>query len=478
MAALDAIADPIGLANRCDQELDRRAGPINRLWDYYRGEVHVLFATAKFREAFGQLLNEISDNWCAVVVDSSVERLRVTGFRFGKDETADEDAWNIWQASQMDADQVQAHEEAGVAGLCYLLVEPPADTDTDLPRISPLSGLEAITVNAPENRRRRIAGYRRFVNELGIPEARLYLPDRALVLMSDPDRAAKTDIDGDHVEYGNWEVVGDIANPAGVVPMVEMLNKPHLGRGGESDLDPILSKQDVINKFLVDAVVNSEFSAYFQRWATGIELETDSRNRPVPPEQLMSGVNSLFVSENDQAKFGAFPASDGKVFVALIEMLVQHIAAQSRTPPHYLTAGLGQWPSADSLRASEEGLVQKCRRKMLGFGENHEETMRISFLMLGDRDRGTAFQLETIWDNPQRVSLAQITDAAVKARQSLDVPRVATWRMIGASPQEIDQWEHELEEERAAEPPEPEVPAGPAAPAPPAPPPGATVRAS
>jgi Phage portal protein, SPP1 Gp6-like len=462
VAALDAIADPVRLADQCDRELDRRAGPMNRMWDYYRGEVHPLFVTLKFREAFGQLLNEISDNWCGVVIDSAVERLRVTGFRFGADESADDDAWNIWQASQMDADQVQAHEEASITGLCYLLVEPPADTDTGLPRISPLSPLEAITVNAAANRRNRIAGYRRFVNELGIPEARLYLPDRALVLMSDPERP-RTELDDDHVEWGRWEVVGEIDNPAGVVPMVSMINKAHLGRGGESDLLPVVGKQDIIDKFLADAVVNSEFSAYFQRWATGIQLETDNRNRPVPPEQLMSGVNSLFVSENDAAKFGAFPASDGKVFVALIEMLVQHIAAQTRTPPHYLTAGLGQWPSADSLRASEEGLVQKCRRKMLGFGESHEETMRISFLMLGDRERGTAYSLESIWDDPQRVSLAAVTDAAVKARVSLDVPRVAAWKMIGASPQQIDEWEHELEEERAAEPPEPPTPATPGA---------------
>jgi hypothetical protein len=475
MAALDAIVDPISLADRCDRELDRRAGPLNRFWDYYRAEAQVLYATVKFREAFGRLLNEITDNWCGVVIDSAVERLRVTGFRFGADESADDDAWAIWQSSQMDADQVQAHEEASITGLCYLLVEPPAETDTGLPRISPLSPLEAVTVNAPANRRRRIAGYRRFVNELGIPEARVYLPDRAIVLMTDPDRMpAPTDLDGDHVEYGNWQVVGEIDNPAGVVPMVEMVNKSHLGRGGESDLQPILSKQDVINKFLVDAVVNSEFSAYFQRWATGIELETDTRGKAVPPERLMSGVNSLFVSENDAAKFGAFPASDGKVFVALIEMLVQHVAAQTRTPPHYLTAGLGQWPSADSLRASEEGLVQKCRRKILEFGEEHEESMRISFLMLGDTDRGHNYALETIWADPQRVSIAQITDAAVKARQSLDVPRLATWRMIGASPQEIDEWEEELAEERAAEPPEPVAPAGPPAPASP----GATVPAS
>lgn len=465
MAALDTLTDPLTMADSFDRQLDKRAGPINRYWDYYRGEAKVLYATVKFRQNFGRLLNEISDNWCEVIIDSAVERLRVTGFRFGGDDTADEDAWAIWQASYLDADQVLAHEECGVSSLCYLLVEPPG-LETDLPRISVLTPLEAITLNAPENRRRRIAGYRRFVDEDGIPEARLYLPDRMLVLLG---KADSTELEGG-TSYGDWEVVDEVDNPAGVVPMVEMLNKAHLGRGGSSDLDPVLSKQDMINKLAVDMIVNSEYAAFHQRWATGIELATDTDGRPVPPEQLLAGANSVFISENADAKYGAFPVSEATTFVRQIEMLVQHLAAQTRTPPHYLTAGLGQWPSGDSLRASEEGLVQKCRRKILGFGEGWEEGMRIAFLHLGDTDRGRAQQLESIWDNPQRVSLAQITDAAVKARTSLDVPRVATWRMLGTSPQEIDQWETELEEERAAEP-EPPPPTPPT-------PPGATLPAT
>jgi hypothetical protein len=442
VAALDSLTDPLRMVDSFDRELDKRAGPINRYWEYYRGEAKVLYATVKFRESFGRLLSEISDNWCEVIVDSAVERLRVTGFRFGGDDTADEEAWSIWQASYLDADQVLAHEECGVSSLCYLLVEPPGP-DNDLPRISVLSPIEAITLNAPENRRRRIAGYRRFIDEAGIPEARLYLPDRVLVLFG---KADKTEQDGG--TFGDWEIVGELDNPAGVVPMVEMLNKAHLGRGGNSDLDPVLSKQDMINKLAVDMIVNSEYAAFHQRWATGIELSTDKRGRPVPPEQFLAGADSVFISENPDAKYGAFPISDGTIFVRQIEMLVQHVAAQTRTPPHYLTAGLGQWPSADSLRASEEGLVQKCRRKILGFGESWEEGMRIAFLQLGDVDRGRAQSLESIWDNPQRVSIAAITDATVKMRKSLGVPRRATWRMLGASPQEIDQWENEAQDEQ------------------------------
>jgi hypothetical protein len=487
VAALDLLADPTTLATRFDQQLDKRAAIINRYWDYYRGEVHVLYATAKWRQHFGRLLSEISDNWCEVVVDSAVERLRLTGFRFGADDVADEKAWAIWQGSYLDADQVEAHEECGVSSMCYLLVEPPGE-DGDLPRISPLSPLEAITLNAPNDRRHRLAGYRRYVDALDVPQARLYLDDRTLVLVGNPERLAQSEPLGADTPArrststyaGEWDVVDEIANPAGVVPMIEMLNKSHLGRGGGSDLDPVLSKQDMVNKLCVDMVVNSEFSGFAQRWATGIEIVTDEAGNAMPPERFLAGPSSLFISENDAAKFGAFPVTPAESFTREIEMLVQHIAAQTRTPPHYLTAGLGQWPSGDSLMASEEGLVQKCLRKILGFGESWEESIRVAFLMIGDEKRGTDPKLESLWQNPQRVSIAQTTDAAVKMHQSLDVPRRAVWRLLGASPQEIVQWEAENETETANAPPPPAAPPfappGTAAPppgAPPGPPPTA-----
>ena len=43
---------------------------------YYDGEHPLQFATAKFREAFGNLFSAFADNWCEIVVDAPVERLR------------------------------------------------------------------------------------------------------------------------------------------------------------------------------------------------------------------------------------------------------------------------------------------------------------------------------------------------------------------------------------------------------------------
>ena len=53
----------------------------------------------------------------------------------------------------------------------------------------------------------------------------------------------------------------------------------------------------------------------------------------------------MWAVENSDAKFGNFAVSDLTTYVRSIEMLVQHVAAQTRTPPHYL---LGKLPMAPS----------------------------------------------------------------------------------------------------------------------------------
>src|SRR3954467_2799420 len=77
--------------------------------NYFAGLHPMQFATSKFREAFGSLFSEFADNWCPVVVDSSLERLTVQGFRFGARETyeGDAEAWDIWQRNGLDADADQ-----------------------------------------------------------------------------------------------------------------------------------------------------------------------------------------------------------------------------------------------------------------------------------------------------------------------------------------------------------------------------------
>jgi hypothetical protein len=139
------------------------------------------------------------------------------------------------------------------------------------------------------------------------------------------------------------------------------------------------------------------------------------------------------------AKFGNFTVSDLGIYVRAIEMLIQHVAAQTRTPPHYLLGQSGAFPSGESLKATETGLVAKVRRKMLSLGEGWEETLRIAFRIEGESARADAIEAEVIWANPESRMVGQTVDAAVKL-QTIGVPRPALWAFIGASPQEIARW--------------------------------------
>ena len=440
------------LVKRFDDALDARAPAVETYQRYYEGRARLRYATAKFQEAFGNMLGELSNNWCSLVVRSSVERLHVSGFRFGVQATSDAEveddaAWALWQANYLDADSELAHSTACMTGTAYVLVTPVLD---GVPRITVESPLEAITMTAPTDRRLRMAGYKRWQEDDGASRAVLYMPEAFYVLARNSNGGA-------------WEQLGPaVPNPTGIVPLVPMLNMPELtesGVAGVSDLQPVLPLQDAINKLLADMLVNSEFVAFPQRWVTGVEIPLDDAGEPLPREQFMSAVDRLWVAEEPDANFGSLPGDDGKGYVSQMDALKQDLAAITSTPPHYLTAGLGQWPSGESLTATESGLVAKVKRKQITFGEAWEEAMRLGFLFMGDETRGNATQAEVIWTDPERRQEGELVDALVKMR-TLSVPLEVLWERWGASPQEIDLWRRQrgLPDNAAGEPTSPSPP--------------------
>jgi hypothetical protein len=400
---------------------------------YYDGHHPLKFATSKFQETFGQLFAAFSDNWCQVVVDASVERLKVQGFRFGADQdyVGDQDAWAIWQANQLDTDSGLAHLEAGKSGLAYLIVDA-----GDPPRITVESPCEVFVATAPGDRRQRVAALKRWVDYDGKMHATVYLPAGSYRFVSrDAVRVGQGEAPTwlpDSPEY--------VPNPFGrTIPVIPMANKPRMMRTGTSDLATAIALQDAIDKLSTDMMVAAEYAAFRQRWATGIEIPIDPlTGNKMEGGRFLSHVGRIWAVEDQNAKFGEFDVTDLRNYVAGIEMFIQHLAAQTRTPPHYLTAGLGQWPSGDSLKASESGLVAKVVEKQAHFGEAWEEGMRLAFVALGDA-RGSQDDAEVIWKDAEYRSTGELVDSLVKMR-TLGVPLQAIWERYGASPQEIARW--------------------------------------
>lgn len=418
--------------SQLEAALVARMPDIDKCEAYYSGQHNLAFATGKFREAFGRLFREFSDNWCELVVDSSVERISVQGFRFNSEDlSGDDDAWSIWQANNLDSESVIGFTTAVKTGMAYILVGPGDDVDGKMmPQVTIEHPCEVIVATAPGNRRNRQAALKRWVDELGFMNAIVYLPDGIYTFQS--EKAITASGGG---SPARWLLVDEVRNTLGVVPMIPLPNDPD-GRGyGTSDIAQVIPTQDAVNKLVADMMVSSEFNAFAQRWATGLE-NIDDPTTVAMMNSLMSGASRIFASESTDTKFGAFAETDLKGFVAGIELIIQHIAARTRTPPHYLLGQSGNFPSGDSLKATETGLVAKVRKKHLFFGEGLTDALRLAFLMRGDPTRGKDMGAQTLWKDPESRSFGELVDGLVKLA-TIGVPEEFLWSKAGYSPLEI-----------------------------------------
>lgn len=426
------------------QIVDRRP-QVEKATAYYDGEHNLTFQSRRFREAFGGLFDAFADNWCGVVVEASEERLNIGGFRVGDATDGDKAAWSIWQANELDAQSQLAHTDALVCGEAYAVVWYDDDGQPDITVEHPTA---CAVEHHPKRRRQRRAGLRLYTDDWGFEHAELFLPDgvwlyRApsamgtdLILPAEtimswvPDVEASDRVDDD----------GRMPNPLGVVSVVPLPNRPRtrqLSKRGllvQSEIAPVIPLQDAVNKTIADMLVGSEFFAMPQRHATGFKVDRDPvTNEPRPPT-VENG--KILVSEKEQARFGSFATGDIAAFTKAVDLLINHVASISRTPPHYLNASADRL-SGESIKAAETGLVAKVRRKMRHFGEGWEEVMRLAGDIAGEGQLAQATQMETIWADPESRTEAEHVDATVKLK-AIGVPDPILWERAGFSPQEIE----------------------------------------
>lgn len=413
---------PTWWADRLTKKLNQRRLKLDRLETYYAGRTPLAYATSRFRMEFGTMLAAINDNWCQLVVSAVEERLNVEGFRLGDDESADADAWRIWQANNMDEDSQIAHIEALKLGEAHAIVWKP--TPDALPVITIEHPMHVCVELDPENRSKRLAAVKAWKDEVHGQCATVFLPDGIWKFRKGRGGWEPRLVDGEE-----WP----IPNEWGVVPVVPIPNRPGLLEETCSEIENILSKQDMINKLMADMIVAAEYGAFRQRWATGVEIPKGADGNEI--EGFDSAVDRLWHVSDPAAKFGEFEQTDLKIYVSAIEMLVQHIASQTATPPHYLLS-TGVLPSGESLRAAEAPLVAKARRKQRVFGGAWEEVIRIALLMEG---REVVGQVATVWADPESRTESEHVDAVMKMK-SLDVPTQQLWELLGFTPQQIDRF--------------------------------------
>lgn len=427
-------------AYRLDRMLDQRQRSVEHFDRYYRGDHSLphIPERQKYRTTLERLLRESRSNWMKLVVDVPVERLTLQGFHWAPDVAAEADlkmlereSWGFFEDNDLEVGAEQIHQESILQGVSYALVAP----GDGGPLITPEHPGQAIVACSPENRRARLAGWKRWLDDSGLLFATLYLPGVVVKLQSDrkPEYGSKVRWVPRVSEGDDYEV----SNPFESVPLVPFVNQPRMmAPFGVSDIDDLTDTQDRINETLFGRLVASQFAAFRQRYIIGMEVRRDPETGE-PVKEFDPGASELWAIGNPNAKAGEFEATDLGPYIDSVESDIQHLAAQSRTPPHYLLGQSGAFPSGESLKSTETGLVAKVVQRQRYFTAPWREVMRLAHLAQG-RELPVLPSIQ--WQDPEARTLGELTDSLQKMR-ALEVPLEVLWAKWGATPREVAEWQ-------------------------------------
>lgn len=451
-----ATADEaVRILNKLAEELAKRQGDGAESYSYgvetlsraYSGDFKLRFASDNFRDYFADRYRHFADNWCGIVGDAPHERLEPVGIRLRGSERGDADLWGSWVDNDADALCDLALLDAIIAKRSYALVWGDSDDEA---RIYWEHPSQAIVGYDPETRERR-AGLKMWADD-DREFATLYLPDQVWKFERTRIQTGIVDQNGQPFATmtGGWVPRAGVEpnpmrNPLGKVPLVELANRPRLVGEPVSDIAGTLAMQHAINLLWAQLFAVSDEATIGQRIILGAEqpimpiLDEDGNQigeRPVDLKKLRRD-NILWI-EDPSAKAHEWQAASLKPFTDIIEIAVGHIAAQTRTPAHYLLiGGTIANVSGDAMKALETGLVARTREKTQHFGRAIRDVFELVALVEDDAGKAAAVRGGTVlWKDVENRSDAQLADALAK-KHAMGYPLEYILELDGLPPHEI-----------------------------------------
>lgn len=419
-----------------------RISGVHKCERYYRGEQPLTYASAEWRAFNERRFSDFSDNWCQVVGSSPAERIRLTGLRVGTDTEIESDderrLMSVWHENELDAQSSQGFLHTIVAARSFVIVQP------DGPIVS-WERADQVLVDYDEASKRPTSAIKIWHDET-TEYATLYTADE-LWKFKRPFLEGASASKGDHIDYdanfrasralaaphtpeGGWvrrEVGGEswpASNPLGMLPVVEIPNRPTLGGEPLSDIAGTIAMQDAINLLWAYLFAAADFASMPARVVMGQEppkvpiLDSNGAiigEKPVNIEQLTKGRMLWLTGES--SSIGQWEAAKLDTFTDVINRCVRHIASQTRTPIHYISGEVSN-VNSETLIALETGLVKKVEEFQLFASGAMRSIFKLIALSLGDEELADRLTTAVIlWADPATRTQAQASDAALKDRQ-------------------------------------------------------------
>jgi hypothetical protein len=463
-------AEALRLVQRIYTRLNARRPEIENLENYVAGLQPLSFATEEWRKSNSQRYSGFADNWAAPVVNAEAERIRYTGMNLGADtSSASNELHKHWVRNDGEAQSSQGFQTTLTAKRSFAIVW--GDTSTDEPLLTWEHPSNVEIEYDFENPRVRRAALKTWVDEED-EYATLYTPDFLFKYQRPRTSAANADEPQSkqgktgYVANGGWVPrvsAGEawvIANPMGVVPVVEFPNRPTLKGDPVSEIAGVIPMQDFVNLMWAYLMLAADYASMPARVVLGssppkipiIDKDGNATGATKAVDMKELSERRLFYVDGDNPSIGSWEAAKLDVFTDVIDVAVGHIASQTRTPPTYLVSKTGMSNvNGEGLKASEIGLNKKVLEFETFASSAMREVNRLIALASGDDKLAKLVSYGTVtWMNPEIRSEAQLADMMVKLKSigypleylmelrgesTLDIPRILA---MSKKEQELD----------------------------------------
>lgn len=409
---------------KLERKLLGRIRDIEKYQDYYDGKHKLHYASSEFREWFEGRYQGFADNWCAPVVDATVERLKIEGVRPHGASKVDKGLQKIFEENQGQVESKLAFTASAIAGRAFAIVW----GSDDGPELTFEHPAQCVVEYEPGSRRKRKSALKLWQDDKHL-FATLYTPDHVWKFQRD-----LTNLDDGYTRtlwvpaaYGDWEPrqpndePWPLSNPMGIVPMVELQNRPKLNGDPLNEISGVAAMQDAINMLWSYLFTAGDFAALPQRIVLGAQLPKlpilDENGRKVgekPIDLPEANVKRILNFEGPDAKIGQWDSADLEVFTTVIEKAVGHVASQTRTPAYYFANKIENI-SGDTLQALDAGLVSKIHDRMMFYDYPILEIYSLLALANNNPSKAKAIKSGTVmWADSETRSDAQKMDGLVK----------------------------------------------------------------
>lgn len=473
-------ADALKWVEKLNRQLIAQQEIAREPLEYLNGQQPLKFATASWSKFHAERFKGFSDNWCGVVANTPVRRLRIDGIRIGEDldplSKDERDLFDDWKRNDLDTFSKQGFLMSVAATRSYTITW--IDEKSKAPVTTWETPLE-VTMEWDATGRRALAALKVWDDpELDATCATLYLPTETWKFKRNRikvDRQTGATPGGilipsaAMVSIGGWEpreVPGEkwpLPNPAGEVLVSEYPNRPFLTGQPLSDIQGTMAMQNALNLLWAYLFTGLDHASMPARIVLGAEppqvpildnLGQITGWRASTQEDLVNG-RVLFIPRQSKdaatnPTTASWDAANLDVFTGVMSQAVGHVAAQTSTPAHYLNANEKMANlNGDALTAAEVPLVDKVGDMQMGFNRGAKGTFRHMALVRDNKaiaDQITVGRVQ--WKDAAMHSVGQIADAAGKDKAAgLSMKTILRIR-YGMSPEEIDRELDQIKEEQ------------------------------